>query len=98
MKVLGIAVCITLIWVGAMGAVIAFPIFLLTQRGRDLLRLLDHVVNVAWFGGNWYASLSAQSWQYRRAWLVKSLDVVEPGHCEGAFRREADVIDFMGRR
>ena len=98
MKVLGIAACIALLWVGAMCAVIAFPIFLLTLRGRDLLRLIDHVVNVAWFGGNWYASLSAQSWQFRRAWLVKSLDVVERGHCEGAFRREADVIDFMGRR
>ena len=98
MKVIGITVCVALLWVGAMGAVIAFPLFLLTLRGRDLLRLIDHVVNVAWFGGNWYASLSAQSWQFRRKWLVDVLNKVEPGHCEGAFRREADVIDFMGRR
>ena len=100
MRVAALVFCIALLLFGAMVAVIAWPIFALVNRSRakEMLRLIDHLTVVAWFGSNWWESLSANSWRVRRWWLVKSLDVVEPGHCEGAFRREADVIDFMGRR
>ena len=102
MRIVLLLVCVALLWLGALLAVLTWPLrALIAPRApstKETLRLLDHLTNVAWFGGDWWASLSAQSWQVRRAWLVAALDLVEPQHCAEAFRREADVMNFFDKR
>jgi hypothetical protein len=95
-------VCVALLWVGAVLAVLTWPLRAALRphapRTRDALRLIDHLTGCAWFGSAWYESLSANSARVRRRWLVRMLDVVEQDHCAQALRREADVIDFFAKR
>jgi hypothetical protein len=101
-RLIGLLICLMLLWLGDLLATLTWPLRAIARphspRTKELLRLMDHKTNVAWFGGDWWGSLSAQSWQVRRWWLIRALDYVERGHCEGAFKREMDVIDFFKRR
>ena len=100
MRALGVLVCCVALWLMGVVALLVWPAaaILGAPRARDVLRLVDHLVNVAWFGGDRWASVSAQSWQLDRRWIVRLLDRFEPGHCVQAYSREADVIDFFERR
>lgn len=102
MRLAGILLCIALLWLGALLAVLTFPIRAVvarkSPRTKDVLRLMDHITGSAWFGSNWWESLSANSARVRRVVLVAALNVVEPNHCAEALKRELDVIDFFNRR
>ena len=112
MRLAGLLVCMVLLWFGDLLATLTWPLRALLavvwrwrtgdgrwfDRERAVLRLIDHKVNVAWFGGHWWASLSAQSWQAKRQWLVRALDVIEDGHCRKAFEGESDVFNFFKGR
>lgn len=102
MRLVGLLVCVALVWVGALLAVLTFPVRMLfalrSARTKNLLRLIDHMTGQAWFGSDWWESLSANSARVRRDWLITVLDWVEKGHCTEALRREMDVIDFFNRR
>ncbi len=99
---IGLFVCIVLLWVGALLAVLTWPVRAIlaprSARTKNSLRLIDHLVGLCWFGADWWESLSANSARVRREWLVRALDLVEDGHCVSALRGEKDVIDFFNRR
>lgn len=101
-RAIGLLVCIVLLWLGDLLATLTWPLRAVfaprSPRTKALLRLIDHKVGVAWFGSDWWESLSANSARVRRDWLVRALDVVEDGHCVAALRGELDVIDFFNRR
>lgn len=94
--------CIVLVWVGSVLACLTFPLRMVfafrSLRTKNLLRLMDHTSGLAWFGSDWWESLSANSARVRRRWLVAALDIVEEGHCKKALEGEQDVIDFFNRR
>lgn len=102
MRLFGLILCMALVWFGALLAVLTWPLRAVfaarSARTKNSLRLMDHLTGLAWFGGDWWESLSANSARVRRDWLVRALDVVERGHCTEALRRELDVIDFFKRR
>lgn len=97
-----LALCILALWVGAVLACLSFPLHVIfalrSTRTKNLLRLIDHTTGLAWFGSNWWESLSANSARVKRDWLVKLLNNVEDGHCVAALKREQDIIDFMTAR
>lgn len=101
-RILGLLLCILLLWIGALLAVLTWPLRAIlaprSARTKNSLRLIDHLVGLCWFGADWWESLSANSARVRREWLVRALDRVEDGHCVSALRTEMDVIDFFNRR
>lgn len=102
MRLVGLILCMALVWFGALLAVLTWPLRAVfatrSARTKDSLRLMDHLTGLAWFGCDWWESLSANSHRVRRYWLVRVLDLVEKDHCTEALRREMDVIDFFNRR
>jgi hypothetical protein len=106
-------VCIALLWIGSIiahlaliPAVILFPIFKNNARMRGVFRLIDHMTNVMFFGGDWWESVSSHAGresqtQNQPGWAVnlsKALDVVQQDHCVEAEKRESDVVQFMRGR
>lgn len=84
-------------------ALVTFPVWLFFTDRVDwlkrLLRCYTETTNVMLFNGSPYESTSSHAWRARdKAWakaVIAITDLLEPGHCEGANRREQPLLDAV---
>lgn len=69
---------------------------------RDSLRGFDQFANATLFRGNPLETLSSHAWRDRAApwaaFLVWFLDLIQPGHCQGANAIEQPILDNIDKQ
>ena len=98
-RAVGYAVLIALLWIAALFALLFWPVRMAggVLGAKETVRAIDQLVNAFWFGGLGRESLSSHAGREQIRPVVWLTDLVEPGHCAEANRREQPIVDVLNR-